>query len=285
MTARTTCVPAARAARRFLFRAALIALAIWAAFWHAASTAAAAFVGSRSTTTGAIISDNGWSSKNGGFRIDFTVTEVGPLWQYDYVFKDADGSGLDPNITRFLKLEVSQNVPAAQHWLISDGTGPTNPGDLLLLAPALVTFHLWDAPASDPSYPLYSIFVGDDNDGVADQLSDDRVSILSTQGPMWGSFYVRDGHTESSAPAEAVNRGFNNGVFPNPSGGTFSSVGGRPAFDPLQDPNATALKHWILVPDTFTTTEIPEPASVVLAGFGITALGGVALARRRKRRR
>ncbi len=234
--------------------------------WQSASIAFADFIGTRSTSTGGIIADDGWSIGNGGFRIDFSVSQVGPLWRYDYVFKDANGTGLDPNITRFIKLEVSQNVPSAVHQLISDGSGVHNPGDLITLTPQAYSFHLWDAPASDPSYDLFSVFVGDDNDNLADELSDDHISFLSTQGPMWGSFYVRDGHDESTSPAEAINRGFNGGVFPNPLGGTFSQVNGgnRPTFNSLQDPNTASLNSWILVPDTFTTVNVPEPTSFVL---------------------
>lgn len=252
----------ARASRRLLMRL-ICAATVFATTGSFANLASAAFIGTRSTTNGGIIADDDWSIGNGGFRVDFTVTQVGPLWEYDYVFKDADGSGLDPSISRFIKLEVSQNVPGAVHQLISDGTPPHNPGDLITLTPSLYSFHLWDAPASDPSYDLYSIFVGDDNDNLADELSDDHITFLSTQGPMWGSFYVRDGNS-GNGPAEAINRGFNDGVFPKPGGGTFSSVGGRPEFDPLQDPNALSLKNWILVPDTYNTNTVPEPTTFVL---------------------
>ena len=82
--------------------------------------------------------------------------------------------------------------------------------------------------------------------------------MLSRRSPAREEFHR---YGLGGGPAEAVNRGFNNGVFPTPSGETFSSVGGRPAFDALQDPNASSLKYWILVPDTFT---IPEPTTFLL---------------------
>src|SRR3972149_2782430 len=224
------------------------------------------FTGTRSTaSTDQIIADDEWKPTSGGFKVTFTVEWTGSYWSYDYVFRNKNGDPLDPAITRFLKLQVS-DVSGSWYKLISDGhTAGYSTGQLIPLTPALLSFHLWDAPASDPSYSLYSIYIGDNNDSSPDELSDGHVTILSSQGPKWGSFYARDGdpYGQYTGPAEAINRGFNGGDFPHPAGGPdYTGPLYPPSFDPDGNMNGSAVKPWILVPDTFVL--VPEPSTVVL---------------------
>ncbi len=168
------------------------------------------YSGSRSTSSpGQLVTDDGWSTSHGGFKIDFAVDWNGSYWTYDYHFYDADGSDLDPHISRFLKLQVS-DVEGAWFKLVSDGHTPGySSGDLIDLVPFDISFHLWDAPPEDPTYGFFGLFLGDDNDNTTDELSDSHVTFISSQGPMWGSFYGRDGELRRGwrGPAEAVNRG------------------------------------------------------------------------------
>lgn len=232
------------------------------------STAQAAYIGTRSTDTpGAlVVSDDEWSVPKGGFKIDFSVEWTGSLWSYTYTFSDADGTPLDPTISRFLKIEVSEGITGATYAYISDCGG-----EIVPLTPMAVSFHLWDAPASDPSYDMYCLMIGDNDDQQYDELSDCVITILSSQGPMWGNFYARDGdpYAGYDGPAEALNRGFNEGLFPDPiTGEMLSSVGVPPAFDPYQNMNGMDVNYWILVPDTY----IPEPATLLLFAAGALLL-------------
>jgi len=232
------------------------------------STAQAAYIGTRSTETpGAlVVSDDEWSVAKGGFKIDFSVEWTGTLWLYTYTFSDSDGSLLDPTITRFLKLQISEGIPGATYSYISDYNG-----EIVPLTPMAVSFHLWDAPASDPLYDMYCIKIGDDKDQGHDELSDCILTILSSQGPMWGNFYARNGdpYPGYDGPAEALNRGFNEGLFPDPiTGDMLSSVGTPPTFNPYQNMNGQDVNYWILVPDTY----IPEPATLFLFAAGALLL-------------
>ncbi len=186
------------------------------------------YSGSRSTSSpGQLVTDDDWSTSHGGFKITFSVDWNGSYWTYDYHFYDANGSDLDPHISRFLKLQVS-DVEGAWFKLVSDGHTPGySSGDLIDLEPFDISFHLWDAPVEDPTYGFFGLFIGDDNDNTTDELSDSHVTFVSSQGPMWGSFYARDGDASGEGgvgPAEAVNRGIDGGDIPSPGGGTLSSV-------------------------------------------------------------
>ncbi|MBN1570908.1 MAG: hypothetical protein JXA73_23910 [Acidobacteria bacterium] len=212
------------------------------------------FEGVRSTNNAdQLVTDDAWAGAYGGFQISFSAEYIstGNYWKYTYEFNDADTTALKPVISKFFKLQVSSVNDA--WYRLENGT------QLTVLTDA--GFHLWDAPASDPVYSLGTYIKIDD----LGELSDGIVTILSSQAPMWGSFYARGGYIPyytNYGPAEAVNRGFNDGEFPAPSGTMLSSVGSAPAFDPNQDMNSADFKYWILVPDTKTT--VPEGGSTLL---------------------
>jgi hypothetical protein len=222
------------------------------------------YAGFRSTANlGQLVTDDGWADW-GGFKLTFSAelkSDTLKYWKYTYTFSNANGSPLDPKIEKFLKLQVSDpNLTAGEWYRLESLNGS-------VLTPVDdAGFHLWDTPVSYPYYDLgYYIKIGGNEGPITGQLADGRVTILSSQAPMWGSFYARGGYTNTpQGPAEAVNRGFLNGVFPSPSGVMLGSVGSAPPFDPEdldQDINGANVKYWILVPDTIS---VPESGSTFL---------------------
>ncbi len=245
-----------------------LAVAVFTLLSTATVVSADMYSGTRSTAySGQLVTDDAWTASTkrytdpSGFRITFSAEQTGDLWYYTYTFKDQDGSPLDPSITRFFKLQVS-SVAGATYGYISDATG-----NVVSLTPEYGGFHLWDAPASDPSYYMNFIMYGDDRDSTgAGELADGRITIVSSQAPMWGSFYARG----SDGPSEATNQGFlDSAVWDSGLGGYTVSSGF--AFDSMLSCNDPSVLAWILVPDTMTV--VPVPAAVLLGLLGLGVAG------------
>ncbi len=234
------------------------------------------FSGTRSTAAGTLVADDAWSTS--GVVVTFTVEQKSDGWHYVYTFKNNSGQNLTGS--QFLKLETS-NVSGSSYYLV------TSTGSMSLSA--ITTdpgFHLWDAPASDPSYFAYDPHLkigGNRTEAQQDpivaaqvrELSDGSIEIISSQAPMWGDFYLRGPSGSAAGPPEVLNRGFEEGVFPRPSGGMYGSVGSAPAFDPTVAMTDSSVRYWILVPDTRRDlTETPVPAAFWLLGSGLLGLIG-----------
>lgn len=121
--------------------------------------------------------------------------------------------------------------------------------------------------------------------GTTNALADGRITIVSSQAPMWGSFYIR-GDALNDNSSEVVNRGFNGGVFPMPTntGSLFASVGGAPLFDlyALNHMNDASYRYWIPVPDS-NTSVVPIPSALLHLGSGFLGLMGVGRIQKRRR--
>ena len=206
--------------------------------------------GSRSTGDGpplTVTAADGWSgSGNAGFQIAWHIEEVTDGWSYSYTISGEGGSDLGKALSHWI-LEVSEGVD------LNLGGDPVSDGPKL--------FEPSDSSGDQPDMPgnLYGI-----KWNTTGEPAIFTTTFTSSQAPIWGDFYAKDGRQGGPGPdkdifATAWNIGF--GTEPTAADAPFT--------------------NWIPTPDTVTV--IPEPRSVVaIAAIGVLGLVGLVRQRRRK---
>lgn len=200
-----------------------------------AANAAIIYEGSRTSPAGqgvyAYPPTGPWD--NGGFKIEWTITQKNPGDWWDYVYKITTSR---KELSHWI-LEVSQTFSSDQIKDIKiNGTPAGVEGP-----------KKYDSGLGNPGMPGGGIW------GIKfDALSgyENTFSFSSKRRPVWGDFYAKDG-VIASASVYAYNAGF--GTDP---------VAGTTDFTP-----------WILTPDTAADLqEIPEAGTLALCGLGCLGL-------------
>jgi len=212
------------------------------------------YTGSRSTPPlSGVVGYDGWSNDEGGFKVEWTIThELTGLWSYTYTFSDKNALP-PPN-------------PDVSHWImeVSPFITMDNMSNYFTFAdPSLVKgAEWWTADPNSPNSTSPGANNGNPNlpadlYGIKFDFTDSTYSFLSSQQPVWGDFYAKDGrHTDMVATV------WNTGIGTDPvPGGSFI--------------------NYIPTPDTLPGVFVPEPGTAVLA---IGAVLAGAYARRRRRR-
>ena len=176
-----------------------------------------------------IFANDGWA--DGNFSITWEINNVGGSlpWEYNYTIYAAGLTG-GQAISHWI-FEVS-NVSTARYLF---------PEDLVVEGP-----KTWVPGTGNPYMPgdLFGI--------KFDELSGNPNSFTfySTQPPMWGDFYAKDGNNPVSAEPFDKVIAYNIGFGTDPTGNDYT--------------------NWIAVPDTVT---VPEPGILILLGIAMTAIG------------
>ena len=176
--------------------------------------------GFRSTPSDVTAGGN-WAEN--GFEIQWSISEGGLGYIYTYTLT-SDGSTPLVGGPSHLILEVSQDAPNALYRV----------GDTYL------TPQIWGTAPSNPGIP-------GDVYGIKLDFGATTYSFTSTQAPMWGDFYSKDGIAGDFGQNYAYNSGF--GTVPT-----------------------SPFSGWIRVPDT---TTVPEPGTALLLGAGLAMMAGL----------
>ncbi|HLV02049.1 MAG TPA: PEP-CTERM sorting domain-containing protein [Acidobacteriota bacterium] len=191
------------------------------------------FTGSRSTGGGGLVGTANWD--NGNFTLSWQITDnLDGTFTYNYIIS---GEG-----------ERHKNL---SHWILELSQGPDWSGVFAnITGPVEVKTHSQDA--GNPGLPG-SVY------GVKFDFRGLDITFTTSQAPVWGDFYAKDGKTGG------------------PGGGSdiiaYNANFGK---DPA---NYTDFTGFIARPDG-ERTAVPEPGTLVLLGSGLLLSG---LLRKRSR--
>jgi hypothetical protein len=205
--------------------------------------APADFMGSRTESSGFVVTIGDWVTDGEDFTFSWDITFDGMTGLYTYVYT-VDGFG-PPDISH-LSVAASDGRPSTVIFTednVKPGSDPVTVGDL--------NDGMFGAPSD-----LYGIKF-DFGDGPPQSYT-----LVTDRAPIYGSFFAKAG-----ADSGAYNFGWD-------FWGDFLADTSIPGF--IFDKN-----EWVAVPDTRAQV-IPEPSSIVLLGLGGLGLLGFARARRPK---
>ena len=214
--------------------------------------------GSSSCDTATGLEGHGtWADGNEGFKIRWEITGDGP-YTYKYWLSAKDGTRPIPG-------------GALSHWIleVSEFITPANVGELIydedplpILTGDPKQYTSTSDGASNPDMPGLGVY------GVKFNADTEYYSFVSTQQPVWGDMYAKDG--KQGGPP---------GAGPKPWNTVWNENFGMDPTDAT-----TNFTGWIPTPDTKgggpEEEIIPEPGTICLLGMGLIGMLGL-----RKRRR
>lgn len=202
--------------------------------------------GSRDVNSG-VYANSDWSDE---FKISWEITENAGIYTYVYTLSNLSGDDLSKEISNFI-VQVSDTFKEDN---ILDGPDAT-------IGPDDFGSDGNSSPGIPQDFYGLKFDFGDGNP---------TYTLVTDRAPVWGSFYTKDGKGGDGTGTDGkFLYAFNEG---------FTGTSTRPEL------GETDFTNWIPTPDTLTTittTHMPEPASVLMLGFGGLALVGYGWRRRR----
>jgi hypothetical protein len=198
-------------------------------------TAAPLGAGSRTESSGRIVTGDDYATDGLDFTISWNVVFSGGVFTYSYDLTGYD----DPNISHFI-LDLSDNCDETSECLynldVSASIGP-------------LEYETFGPGPSNAGFPAGSSITGVKIDNIGGPQPPLSFSFDSKRAPMWGDFYFKGGKASFAYNAGLANHASND------------------------------ILDFIVVPDTATIGEIPEPFSLLLLGSGLL---GVTLLKSRR---
>jgi hypothetical protein len=192
-------------------------------------------VGCRSTpsTSGifaSVVTGEDWSDAEGGFKICWTISFDGSFWNYTYLLTNVDGTTLNRGLSHWL-LEVSTFIPVGAEGFISNSSPDFKHDE---------SPKTWDDSTGNPGLPPANIY------GIKFEPGN-TTTFQSTQPPVWGDFYAKDG----GSPGEEV-IAYNTGFGTDPTGSPFTN------WIPTPDTTSVTTTTTTSTSTTNTTASIPS---------------------------